>query len=75
MMLINSMKMVEASASQDGLQCWVERCSHRIGAMELYFIDTLWDRVYCHQCGLCVRFRRKRALKRGEPLETVEAEP
>ena len=73
-MLKNSTKMVEAAAAQD-LECWVERCRRPIRTMELYFLDVLWDRVYCHQCGLCVRFRRKRALKRGEHLEAVETEP
>lgn len=74
-MIINSTKMSEvASASKAPLVCWMKKCGKSIHQMELYFLDTLWDRIYCHQCGLCLRFARSRALKRGDTIESAEVE-
>ena len=74
-MIANSEKMTEvASASAAPLTCFMAKCRRSIRQMELYFLDTLWDRIYCHQCGLCLRFARKRALKRGDTIESAEVE-
>ncbi len=74
-MVTNSTKMSEvANGSKIPLICWMKKCGKRILQMELYFLDTLWDRNYCHQCGLCLRFARSRAMKRGDTIESAEVE-
>lgn len=34
-----------------------------------YFWDTLRKRQFCHPCGECLRYARKKAAARGEPIE------
>jgi Pyruvate/2-oxoacid:ferredoxin oxidoreductase delta subunit len=72
MMLKNSTKMVEVSSNGDRMICHMVKCGRLILAMDLYFLDVLWDRTYCRQCGLCLRYARSKAIKRGEAIETVE---
>jgi hypothetical protein len=75
MMIKNSTKMVEvANAGGQALVCWMKKCGRNIAVLEKYFLDTLWDRIYCHQCGLCLRYARKKAMERGEQIETAEVE-
>jgi len=75
MMIKNSVKMAEvANAGPTSLTCWMKKCSRSIGVLEKYFLDTLWDRIYCYQCGLCLRYARKKAMERGEQIETAEVE-
>ncbi|OGT58998.1 MAG: hypothetical protein A3E01_18535 [Gammaproteobacteria bacterium RIFCSPHIGHO2_12_FULL_63_22] len=52
--------------------CANAKCRKRIPASDLCFLDVLWERVYCHACGLCLRYSRKRAMQRGEPIENGE---
>ena len=74
-MIQNSTKMAEVSHCDDQpLICWNPKCKKSIALFGKYFLDTLWDRVYCHQCGLCLRFARNRALKRGDTIESAEVE-
>jgi uncharacterized protein (DUF983 family) len=74
-MIQNSTKMSEVSHGDEGpIICRNPKCGRGIRLFERYFLDTLWDRVYCHQCGLCLRYARKRAMGRGEPLEKAEIE-
>lgn len=71
----NSPKMVEAAHPDAAPSiCFFEMCRRPIRLLDKYFIDTLWDRVYCHQCGLCLRYARKKAMERGEPMESATIE-
>ena len=71
----NTTKMVEVANGLDALLvCWAKKCKRVIPLLAKYFLDTLWDRVYCHQCGLCLRYARKKAVERGEAIEKVELE-
>lgn len=74
-MITNSVQMSEvAHAGERPLTCWNGKCGKTIQLFERYFLDTLWDRVYCHQCGLCLRYARKKAIGRGDPVESAEIE-
>lgn len=74
-MMTNSTRMSEvAHGDQNPLVCWNAKCARKIFMLSKYFLDTLWDRVYCHQCGLCLRYARKKAMERGERIEKVEGE-
>lgn len=74
-MIQNGTKMVEVGCPEGvSVECLNPKCfrkNKKIGVYEKYFLDTLWDRTYCHQCGLCLRFSRKRAISRGEAIESV----
>ena len=73
-MITNSTKMAEIRYSgRDLPSCANAKCRKLVPEQELCFLDTLWDRIYCYACGLCLRFARKRAMQRGEPIEGVEA--
>lgn len=38
-----------------------------------YYLDTVKNnRALCDQCGQCLRYARKKAHERGEPLESAE---
>ena len=72
-MISNSVKMAEVShCEEQPLECYLEKCHKKIGLFDKYFLDTLWDRTFCHQCGLCLRYARKQAIKRGEMIEKAE---
>ena len=74
-MLKNSTQMIEAGYSEDApAACFFDQCRRPIRLFDKYFIDVLWDRVYCHQCGLCLRYARKKALERGETVESARIE-
>jgi hypothetical protein len=74
-MIKNLTKMSEVShGDEKPIMCWNPKCGRPIRLFERYYLDTLWDRVYCHQCGLCLRYARKRAMERGEPVERGEIE-
>jgi heterodisulfide reductase subunit C len=71
----NKTKMSEVSHGDDEpIECHNKKCKRPIRLYERYYLDTLWDRVYCYQCGLCLRYARKKALERGEPIEMAEIE-
>lgn len=71
-MIKNSTRMVEAAYAGDAPSlCANEQCRRPVRFLEKYFIDVLWDRVYCHQCGLCLRYARKKAMERGEAIESA----
>lgn len=36
------------------------------------FLDLLSGEMLCDQCGKCLRYARKMAHRRGEPIETAE---
>lgn len=74
-MMSNSVKMAEVShCDEKPLTCCLEKCNKKINIFDKYFLDTLWDRVYCHQCGICLRYARKKTLSRGEMIEKAEIE-
>ena len=74
-MIKNLSKMSEVShGDEKPVICWNPKCVKSIRLFERYFLDTLWDRVYCYQCGLCLRYARKKAVERGETIEKAEIE-
>jgi len=74
-MMKNATKMHEVAHGEERpISCFNVKCGRSIRLFELYFLDTLWDRVYCHQCGLCLRYARKKASERGEPIEKAGIE-
>ena len=74
-MITNSTKMSEVRYSGKDLPlCANPKCRKLVVEMQLCFLDTLWDRVYCHSCGLCLRYARKCAMRRGEAIESADAE-
>lgn len=53
-------------------QCNDRLCFTQVTAGQEYFLDILKDKMYCSQCGKCLRYARKKAAQRGEPIETAE---
>lgn len=72
-MISNGTKMTEiANPGPLAATCSNEKCRKRVPVHQTCFLDTMKDRIYCHQCGLCLRYARKMALRRGESIETAE---
>jgi len=72
-MIALDLKMIETlHAMRVAIKCHLDRCRNSIQFQEPCFVDTLHGWIYCHQCGLCLRFARKRAQARGEPIENCE---
>lgn len=53
-------------------QCHDRLCFTKVENGDEYFIDILKDKMYCLQCGKCLRYARKKAAQRGEPIESAE---
>lgn len=72
-MLHNGTKVIElVSGEQGGFSCANEKCERMIMYLNRYCMDLLMERRYCHQCGVCLRYARKKALERGETIESAE---
>jgi hypothetical protein len=48
-------------------KCVAPLCGAEIKRGDEIMIDQLSPSVYCHKCGVNLRFHRKRAVGRGEP--------
>jgi len=71
--MVNTSKMIEVSHSgKKPLMCKFDKCCRKINTLDAYFFDMLHDKEYCHQCGICLRYARKKAAERGESIEKVE---
>lgn len=71
--MIDQTKLVEVSYSNEvPTSCCSDKCKRGINILDKYFLDTFCDKIYCYQCGMCLRFSRRRALKRGEAIDSVE---
>tara|TARA_R100001244_G_scaffold25113_4_gene25572 strand:+ start:33136 stop:33372 length:237 start_codon:yes stop_codon:yes gene_type:complete len=54
-------------------ECSDKLCPTFIQSSEQYYIDLLKDGTsLCLQCGKCLRYARKKADQRGEPIELAE---
>ena len=51
--------------------CGDDLCTKPIKAFDHIFLDTFRKRNLCSQCGTCLRYARKKAAERGEPVEKV----
>jgi len=72
-MIQNSTRMAEiAYHGKEPTHCSNPKCRRIVLLLEPCFFDSLWDRIFCRQCGLCLRYARKKALQRGELIEGVE---
>lgn len=71
--MIDQTKLIEVSYSDSVPSvCCFDKCHRGINTLDKYFLDILHNKVYCHQCGICLRYARKKAAQRGEPIEKVE---
>ena len=52
--------------------CSDNLCPRKINKSENCFLDLLSGEMLCEQCGKCLRYARKKAHQRGEPIETAE---
>lgn len=51
----------------------VRKCYAVIKNGDDYFIDLFFNaRTLCDDCGKCLRYARKKANQRGEPVESAE---
>ena len=48
----------------DNLDCSGIKCGRPIKFMEKCFIDHEFGDLFCHSCGVCVRYERKKASQR-----------
>jgi len=53
-------------------KCADKLCMTNISEGDKIFLDTINENTYCHQCGQCLRYARKKAAERGEPIGDVE---
>lgn len=54
-------------------QCADKGCTRILTQGDDCFIDTIRDgKMLCDLCGKCLRYSRKKAAERGEPIEDVE---
>lgn len=59
--------------ASDSRVCASKKCSKPMVRGSKVFIDTVNQVYYCEQCGMCLRFHRKKAHERGEnPPKTFE---
>jgi hypothetical protein len=54
-------------AGVDGV-CKNKSCGRSITTGTNFFYDPLNDSDYCQQCGVMLRYHRKKALERGETV-------
>jgi hypothetical protein len=52
--------------------CADSMCRKGIKINDRYFLDFLLNRHFCYNCGVCLRYSRKRRFQRGAPLEQAE---
>lgn len=71
-MIDNTFMLQTTVGEEDKLICAAAHCRRSLGYLERYFVDTLKKQPYCDQCGKCLRYSRKKALERGEPVERAE---
>ena len=66
-------KLLEQTFSGSQKWCADRKCPRLIKSGEMCFIDLLTDNadVLCEGCGKCLRYARKKAVSRGEPLESA----
>jgi hypothetical protein len=48
--------------------CANKSCGRRIAKGDECFADSLGGEYYCKQCGIMLRYHRKKADQRGDPL-------
>jgi Pyruvate/2-oxoacid:ferredoxin oxidoreductase delta subunit len=71
----NATGMVEsANADAEPKDCSTPNCPRKIPQFERYFFDAIFDKTYCNQCGLCLRYARKKAIQRGEPADSARGD-
>lgn len=53
-------------------KCADEMCPRQVKNGDSCYIDLLNDgAILCDNCGKCLRYARKCAVRRGEPIETA----
>lgn len=58
---------------QDYWPCADAKCTRRVQLGDVCFLDLGSNRVYCADCGKCLRYARKKAAARGEdPMSVVQ---
>jgi hypothetical protein len=49
--------------------CGDDLCGIKLRRGDECFMDPLLKKIYCLQCGQCLRYARKKAAQRGEPIK------
>ena len=64
--------LLETASSTDGVNCSDLLCNNVINKGDRYF-KNMFDagKALCFQCGICIRYHRKKAAKRGENIEKI----
>lgn len=57
-------EILEGLWSGTATLCSDTKCGRMVVNGAKYFIDTNVDTIYCHACGLCLRYERKKAEQR-----------
>lgn len=68
--------IIDLSEHIDG-HCCDGMCPRVLKHDEICFIDT-WNpngSVYCHQCGQCLKYERRKASDRGESARDIKVLP
>jgi len=60
--------------SEKEIQCANILCERMLVKGSPFFWDTVKNKDYCEQCGQCLRYKRKKAVQRGETIESVRIE-
>ena len=48
-------------------KCANSKCGKSLSNGTEFYYDTDKEADYCFQCGVCLRYHRKKAVERGEP--------
>ena len=69
--------METVSPHPEKVDCSDDKCGRPIQFMEQCFIDGTTGEIFCHSCGVCVRYERKMAARRkdmGIPERRINGE-
>jgi hypothetical protein len=65
-------KMQPSLCPMEEISCSDDLCPRKITLGNPCYFDLLKGKFLCIHCGQCLRYARKKAVGRGEPIESAE---